>query len=288
MKMKVYIISILSIILLSCKGNKDENVDLTLHPIVSVMGQTLYKVELDAAIPEHLSGKDSSDVADAYIRGWIEDQLMYDKALHNLVDKQTIDKLVEDYKKSLIIQSYQEQMLTQELGKRISEQELENFYNENIDQMKLESPIIKGLYLKIPLESSQLDNMRKWYTQTSDVAIGNIEKNALQHAVNYEYFYDKWVNFDELANTIPGLSISNTSQYLQSNKSINIQDSSFVYLMNIKEYKLAGENAPFEYEKDKLREILVKKKRLNYIKQIQQDLYDKAMSDKEIKFYKEP
>lgn len=286
--MKVAKVYILLIIVLSigysCKQSDAGSVDKSKNPIVTVRGVTLYKADLDDVLPRSLSAEDSVSMAQAYIKTWINDQLMYDKAKQNILNETAINELIEDYRQSLITNSYQEQLFKEHFSKVVSDRELRAYYDGNKELFKLEGSIIKGLYLKIPVGSPQLNNFKKWYKQTTDVAVENIEKNTLQNAVNYEYFYDRWVSFDDVMDNIPYL-ISDRDQFLKTNKSIEVSDSSFVYLLNIKEYRLIGSEAPYDYIKGQLSEIFKEKRRAGYIEEIQKDLYDKAISDDEIKFY---
>lgn len=60
-----------------------------------------------------------------------------------------------------------------------------------------------------------------------------IEKYSVQNATIYEYFYDKWVDFDEVMDNIP-IHVSNPNAFLKANKYVEVADSSYCYLLNIK------------------------------------------------------
>lgn len=279
----IVVILMLLISISSCKRNQPV-IDEKQTPIISVGDRVLYRSDLVKALPSGLSGQDSIAAAEAYIKKWAEDELMYDKAMKNIIDAGQIDALVEDYRKSLIIHSYQERVLGEYLSTKMTDRELTGFYEENKELFILKENIIKGLYLKVPANSPELGNFKKWYTLTTDNALENIEKKQLQNAVGYEYFYDRWVSLESVMENIPYI-VTNAEQFLKSRKTLEVQDSLFVYLLNIKEYKLAGDKAPFEYEKSKLTDLFLKRKEADYLKQIKEDLYQKALSDKDIVFY---
>lgn len=280
----IYIIGFFSLVFISCQKKTKAEVDEQQDPIVSVDASVLYKADVKKSLPETLTPEDSMKAAQAYINAWIEDVLIYNRAKQNIVDQNQIDALVEDYRKSLIIHTYQDRLLKEYISENVPEKELLSFYEKNKDSFKLKENIIKGLYLKIPLESPELKNFRKWYTQTSDEAVGNIEKKQLQNAVAYNFFFDRWMSFESVMENIPFV-IKDEQQFLRTKRNIEVQDSSFVYLLNIKEYKLAGGQAPYEFEKNTLVEYYLKKKESDFLKQIRADLYNKALSDKDIVFY---
>lgn len=281
-RLVIYILG--GIILASSCKKENADVDREQSPVVSVKDKILYQADLDEALPSGLTGEDSINAAHSYIEAWINDQLMYDKASQNIVNKEEIETLVQNYRKSLITNMYQEQLLKEHFSKSISEEEIKAYYNENKEKFKLENSIIKGLFLKIPKSSAQLSNFQKWYKQGTEASIENIEKNTLQNVVGYDYFYDRWVGFDDMMSNLP-VVISDEEQFLRTNKNIEARDSSFVYLVNIKEYKLAGAEAPLDYIKGVLEEIYIEQRKATYLKQVQQDLYDKGLSSEEIKFY---
>lgn len=268
----------------SCQKKQNGAVDMDDSPVVTVNGKTLYKADVDEIIPKGLSGEDSLAAAKKYVRMWIDAELMFAKAKQNIADKQQIDALIENYKRSLIVNTYQEQLLKEELSKSIPESELKDYYDNNTEKFTLEESIIKGLYLKVPLGSAQLKDFQKWYRDASDKAVENIEKNTQKGAVGYEYFYNKWLVFDEVMDNIPFV-IDDNEQFLRTNKSYERQDSLFVYMLNIKEYKLKGTPAPYDYIKGQLRGIFLEAKKNDFMEQVSKDLYEKAESNREIKFY---
>lgn len=286
-KSEVYVILIISVIasiFAACSSKSEANPDKANHPIVSVNQKTLYQADIETAIPEGLSAADSTTAADAYIKMWINDELIYEKAKQNVTDQDRINELVENYRQSLTVFTYLEQLLKEELSKKISESELKDYYDKHPESFELESSLVKGLFLKIPRSSNEVNNFRQWYQSKSESAKEKIEKASFQNAVIYDYFYDRWVNFDDIATNIP-TPISNVDQFVKTNKNFETQDSLYVYLLHIEEYALSGTTAPYEYAKPQITDILINKHRESFLKQIETDLYKKATDADEIKFY---
>lgn len=273
----------LCVLLTSCKQTA-EGVDLGRVPIVSVGDHTLYQSHLDEMMPLNYLKSDSAAIAEKHVRGWIDDILLYEKARQNISDRQRIEKMVDDYRRSLTIHSYQEDILSTKVINDVSEEKLKDFYEQNKDVLLLDAPIIKGLFLKVPLESPEINNFKKWYSTGKDKEIENIEKNALQHAVGYELFYNRWVDLDNILAMMP-MNVSDKNAFLKQNSKVNVSDSSFVYLLHIKEYKVKGDIAPFEYVEKNIKKAIVELERNQFLKQIEEDLYNKALSNETIKFY---
>lgn len=278
--------SLVALSLFSCSKKTDESATLDKGetPIVSVKGKTLYADELEKALPNGLSVPDSTTAADSYIKRWISEVLLYEKAKSNISNKDQIDKLVDDYRQSLTVYTYQEKLLDEVLSKSNKDEDLKSYYDNNIDKLKLNSYIVKGLFLKIPASSNELDNLRKWYQSNSSTAKENIEKASIQNAVIYNYFYDNWTDLEEVTSNLPA-TITDPSQFLKTNKNYETSDSTYVYLLHIEDYVLPGATAPFDYAKSQIKEILMNQERNNYMQKLESDLYNNGLENNEIKFY---
>lgn len=80
MKRATIILSlVLCLIILHSCNVSNTNVDNGKDPVVTVKDKTLYRFQLNEALPFGLSGEDSIAAAQAYINMWINDQLIYDK-----------------------------------------------------------------------------------------------------------------------------------------------------------------------------------------------------------------
>lgn len=268
----------------ACSSKNKANPNKANNPIVSVNEKVLYQSDLEAAIPQGLNPTDSAAAAEAYIKMWVNDELIYEKAKQNVTDQDQINELVENYRQSLTVFTYLEQLLKEELAKKISDKELKEYYDEHPETFKLESSLIKGLFLKIPRSSNHVNNFRQWYQSTSAASKEKIEKASYQNAVIYDYFYDRWVNFDDIATNIP-TPISDADQFVKTHKNFETQDSLYVYLLHIEEYALPGSAAPYEYAKPQITDILLNKHRESFLKQFESDLYEKATDNDEIKYY---
>lgn len=250
-------------------------------PLVELDGNFLYREDLQSVLPTGLSKDDSLLFAEHYIRNWVEDILLYDKAQSNIPNNGEIDKLVENYRKALIMHTYQQALIHQRLSEEISEQDLTEYYEKNQAFFKVERPLMKGLFIKVPLTAPQLGNVRRWYKMETREAVEHLEKYSLQNAVKYEYFYDKWVRVADVLDMIP-LKAESPEAYMDKNRHIELKDTAFYYFLNISDFRVAGEQEPYEFAQPKVKDILVNIKRVDFMKQVKDDLYERAVKRKKI------
>lgn len=271
------ITNLLLICSLFCMACTDKHDHKGKTPLAEVDGNFLYKEDLQSVLPEGLSKDDSLLFAEHYIRNWAEDVLLYEKAQNNIPDNEMIDKLVDNYRKALIIHTYQQKLIEQELIKEIPEQELAQYYEEHKDLFKLDRPLMKGLFIKVPLTAPQLANVRKWYKTESQDAVDHLEKYSLQNAVNYDYFYDKWVKADDVLDLMPL-----NRDALNQKGHVEMKDSAFYYFLNVSDYRRAGEEEPYEVAMPKVKDMLINLKQVDFMKNVKEDLYKQGVKRKKI------
>ena len=281
----VFTFMTLLLLLGACRGSQPEdNTDV----LVRVKGRTLKRSEVKQLIPWSVSSADSLLMAENYVQKWVKDVLVYDVALRNLDESKTeIDRLVEEYRRSLVRYRYQERLVEEKLKADIRESDKLSYYEENQKKFILDKSLIKGLFLKIPVDAPGLSDVKKWYKSTDVSSIEKIEKYSVQNAMIYEYFYDKWIDFDEVMENVP-VHVSNQNAFLKANKHVEIADSSFCYLLNIKEYLPSGSVQPYDYASSHVMEMLVNQRKVEFLKNFEDELYNDAIRGGDVEFHTEP
>ena len=255
-------------------------------PLVEVGDAFLYKEDLDAALPVGIHDKDSVRFAEDYIRNWVEDVLLYGKAEGNIPDNEKIDQQVAAYRRALIMHTYQEELVRQKLGNEVSEEEIEAYYEAHAAQFRAEQPYIQGLFMKVPVQTRNLNRVRNWYKRNTQDAIDGLEKFSIAHAVSYEYFYDRWRPVSEFALKMPLEALETDMDYLKRNKNVEVRDTVYCYFLHVEQFLPKGDPLPLEYAKNEIKEIIINLKRVAFINQMKNDLYREASENNDIIYYK--
>lgn len=255
-------------------------------PLVEVGDAFLYKEDLDAALPVGIHDKDSVRFAEDYIRNWVEDVLLYGKAEGNIPDNEKIDQQVAAYRRALIMHTYQEELVRQKLGNEVSEEEIEAYYEAHAAQFRAEQPYIQGLFMKVPVQTRNLNRVRNWYKRNTQDAIDGLEKFSIAHAVSYEYFYDRWRPVSEFALKMPLEALETDLDYLKRNKNVEVRDTVYCYFLHVEQFLPKGDPLPLEYAKNEIKEIIINLKRVAFINQMKNDLYREASENNDIIYYK--
>ncbi len=266
--------------LYSC--SKKSESDMPTDTLVAVDGRYLTRGDVQKALPGGLSAADSTSFAKTFIRSWIDNRLLVDVA-SGQVDMDEINKLVEDYRVELIMTRYRTEMARQAPGGIMSDDSLKAFYEHHPEDFKLERPLLKGVYLKIPDDSPQLSLLRRLYVSERSADMDRLEKAALNSALHYDYFLDRWVDLEQIETRIPK-DLDGYDATFRNKGHIDIHHDGFVYLLSVHEYLPVGSVMPYEAAEPLVRERLLNRVRADYDRQLRQELFDKAMSDGTLEF----
>jgi len=284
--MKYHHLLLLFVLLLSA-CQRTGNASANQETLVKVNDRSVIREDIESQIPKGLSPEDSLIRAGSLVKKRIIDMLMDDVAYQNIGDERAeIDKLVNEYRRSLIRHRYQERLVNDRVSATIRDYEQMAYYEENKEQFVLSENLIKGLFLKVPLSAPGIDNIRKWYVQRSEESLEKIEKYSLQNALIYDIFYDNWVGFDEVMEKIPQ-KIANPAQFLKVNNHMEVSDSDYVYFLSIAERLPAGNIAPFDYVKTQIYSMLLNQRKIDYLREFGEKIYLDALKNGHVKFVSE-
>ena len=146
---------------------------------------------------------------------------------------------------------------------------------------KLESPLIKGLFIKVPLTAPQLNNVRRWYKTEKQDAVESLEKYSLQNAVKYEYFYNKWVPVTDVLD-LDSIERGVTGAVCRQAPTCGTERYGILLFPQCERLSRAGEEKPYEFARSEVKDLLVNQKRVNFMEQVKNDLYQQAVNKKKI------
>ena len=277
-----YTLFLLLILLTSCTTffkKKTERV------LARVEKEYLYESDLKGIIPAGTSAKDSLELTRNFIENWVRQKLMIHQAVSNLnKDQMDFTRQLEDYKNSLIIFAYENALVSQKLDTVIPDAEARNYYDANPQNFLLKENIIRLQYIKLPLNSSFFKQFKKLLTSDREEDRGQLEDLCTRGAIGYFLDDQRWLYFSEVAKQLP-LRTDNPEEILKTNREVEIKDSVYQYLVRVKEVLLKETLAPFELEKQRIRDILLNKRKIELINKMQEDVYSKALQKNDFEIF---
>lgn len=271
--------AVLALIVLSFASACGSKSGLDGGPIVARMGdRVLAAADVDAMIPANASAQDSATMAEAIIRNWVVQNLMLEKAELNLSEEALdVERRLEEYRRSLITYAYQEELVRQKLDTIVPDSLIERYYKENSQNFELSENIVRAMVIKWPKKDRDTDKVRKWMRSTDEGERQMLIDLCNQRAVMMHLDDQTWLKVDELLGKLPKLPQLD-AEYLNSHHSISLDMDDGVLLIEVLEAKYGKSVAPLDFERDNIRHIILNKRKLELIKQLEKGIFDEAVA----------
>ncbi len=248
------------------------------QPVARVYDQYLYPEDIQDIFASGMNQHDSVVILRSYIDKWIKKQLILQKAELNLTDEQKdVSKQLEEYRSSLLIYKYEKNLIDQKLDTIVTSEEIEDYYLENQSNFLLNVPVIKGLFVQLPLDAPNTGEISRLYKSDKKEDLQQLESYCYQFAMKYDHFDDGWIPFERMLNQVPH-PIDDPERFLQYNKFLETRDSVALYYVYIREFKLPGEVAPIEYVGSDIRNIILNKRKIKFVQQMENDIFNDGLS----------
>ena len=251
--------------------------------LVSLYDKDLYFSEISNSLPEDKT--DSTAFVQSYIDSWIKKQLLVAQAEMNLTDAlKDVEDRIDDYRSSLLIYAYQQELIKQNFDTLVSKEEIQNYYNENAEELELKENIFKGRYVKTAFDAPKLELLRKLFRSNKEEDIEDMLEYCRQFAADYQLEDSQWIYFSKFADKLP-INIKNTTYFLSSNKYYTYTADSSKYFFFINKYQIKGGRSPLSLVQEKIRTIILNRNKLLFLKQLEEELYQKAIVNNKIKIH---
>jgi hypothetical protein len=269
------------VFMLNCTNTEDVD-----NKVIAKVGEkTLMQNEIAQIIPKNIEIEDSILMANDYVRKWVKQELLIQKANENLtLEQKNLTKEIEEYRNSLIIYKYKNELMNQQMDTLVTKTQIEQYYNENPDNFKLNTNIVKAVFLKIPNQVANTKLIKELVDDSSEEGKNALREYCIQYAKSFDFFNDNWVNFELVKNNIP-TEINDERLFLARNNQIELKDSIYYYLVTLDDYKLQNELAPIEYVENNIKNLILNKRKIEFLKQVEENIYKEGVRQNKFTIY---
>lgn len=231
------------------------------------------------------TAEDSAEVAKNYIDAWVKRQLILEVAETYLTAEQLdIERRVQDYRESLIIYSYENELIQQKLDTVVSQTEIDAYFEQYKENFLLTEDIAQFYYVKLSKDAPKLDATRDMFRSNSR----EDKEQLLGYCVTYAAdFYLKDSIWYELSGIYKQIPIDQLQlRTLSKNKlSGEVEDSLYIYLLKVNDFKEQQEPAPLNYIKEDIAKIILNKRKMELVNKTYENLYKDAVEHGNFKKY---
>lgn len=281
--LKYIFICLTGVLIIQCS-----NSEVADDKIVAQVGEKkLFQSEISKIIPEEVIDQDSVQMAGDYIRKWVKQELLINKANENLtLEQKNLTKEIEEYRNSLIIYKYKNELMNQQMDTIVTQRQIEQYYNANPDNFKLNNNIVKAIFIKIPNDVANPKLLKELVDDTSIEGLNTLREYGIQYAKGFDFFNNNWVDFEIVKRNIPG-EITDDRQFLSRNNQIELKDSIYYYLVSFQDYKFQNEVAPIEYVENNIKNLILNRRKIEFLKQVEENVYKEGIRQNKFKIYSE-
>jgi hypothetical protein len=256
-------------------------------PVARVYDKYLYVEDIRQLITPGTSPSDSAALARNHIENWIKKNVILLKAERNLNESQKdVERQMQEYRNSLITFIYEKELINQQLDTVVSEAEIESYYNENQRNFELKDNIVKVLYLKTKVSAPKLKDVNKWIRSEKSKDRIKLEEYCYQFASDFNLDDETWILFDDLLKKVP-IKTFDKENYLRNTRFVEIQDSTDIYMVNIKDRQIRESISPLGFVMEDIRNLIINKRKLELINEMERSAYDDALKNNDFEIYGE-
>ncbi len=258
----------------------------TEEAIARVNQNYLYKKDLKDILPENLSTEDSSIFVNNYINNWATEQILLDQAKLNLPESQQeeFESLVKDYKRELFTEAYKDLILQKEMDTLISEEDIETYFANNRANFKLNEDLVKFRYIYLNKNFPKFNKIKEKLQRFNKEDKQALEEETLKFKA-YSLNDSVWVSSKDFYHEIAFLKEKENKDFLKEDYFLQQEDSLGVYLVKIEEVLLRNENAPLEYAKPTVKQILLNRRKLELSKDFEKEITKDAIKHNKFEVY---
>ncbi len=282
--MRIKVLLILALVLVSsCDFIKTSDDRI---PVARVNDSYLYQDDIMGLVASGTSKQDSTLLIQNFINKWATQQLLVDGAKLNLnEDKQeAFDKLVVQYKNDLYTKAYMEALVKRNIDTSVTINEAQAYYNNNKEVFKLNEELLKFRYIHVDENIINYDKVKERFKRYNDDDRKILDSISIQFK-SYSFNDSIWIKLNQVIKKIPAVNSENKNELLKKSNFVQLKDSLGVYLMQINDVLVRNDTAPLEYVKPTIDQIVINKRKLELIKELEKDITKDAIKNKEFEIY---
>ncbi len=282
MKFKRSIVYLIVFLISSC--NLFENKPV--RAIAKYKSNYLFFEDIKKYIPKNLSEKESLVLIENEIAKWAKNHILIEQANINLDNEKKNQLLVmaKEYSDELFSFHYKEKIVKSLMDTVVNQNSIYEYYKQNKINYKLNEDIVKARFIKISNENFEIPNIRNRFRRFNKSDISFLDSISLQFS-SYSFNDSIWINKDVFFSKFPEVRDYVKNNIVKKKLFYQLEDSLELYLIKVSESALRNTIAPIDYLEPTLRQILVNKRKLEFIRNFENELYIDAIQTKELEIY---
>lgn len=263
-------------------GCKTPTVETREDLLATVGTHALHLEDVLISVGDNFENSDSATLVNEYVQQWIRQKVLLDKAELTLTAKER-DKsaLVNQYYNDLLIYELEQNMLSDRLDTTVDLESIQAYYNNNKKNFELKENIVRLRFFVIPTKVMNHDKLWTRFKVGGDKNLKMLSRICELSKSNHFYQDTVWLSFNDVLKEIP-ITTYNQESYLNNHRLVRLEEKNYSYFVEILDFKVKNNISPFDFEKDRIKDIIIHKRKVELLQQIESEIVEEAYRNNKI------
>ena len=196
-----------------------------------------------------------------------------------------IEDKTTQFRNSLIALQFQHEYIKHNLDTVVTEESIKSYYDQNGGSFVLNNDIFKGYYIKLPANTPKVANLKAWMASDKSADFQEIKSYCLRYANIFNINTGEWGVFPKHLIEKLNIHSGNVGFYVHNHQVLAYEKEEELFLVRLFDYKFAKQRSPIEYSHEEIRHILLNKRKMQLIGQLNEQLLNEAKSNHNVEIY---
>ena len=238
-------------------------------------------------LPSYVSKDDSLIKISSFIETWAKEKVLYDLSIINLSQSKRaeIDELVDNYRIDLYINSYKDLIVNSKIDSIVTNEQIDSFYSTNVNNFKLNENLVKFRYVKVPNDNININRIRRYIVRMSE------QDRYFLDSLNFQFADLKlddsiWFTERDVISSINFINQNNKSRYFIKDRLFTLNESNYINFFIVDDMLKSGNIPPKSYLYDRIKSTIINQRKLDILKDINQEILNDALKSRKYEVYK--
>ena len=221
----------------------------------------------------------------AFIHNWVRNQVVLQAAQKALTEKEKdFSKELKDYKNSLLRYTYESKLVDQQTDTIVTEEQIKLYYEQNSKNFELKENFVKARIIKLDRKLKDLSTVKNLFNYSDSLGKVKFESALIKNKISYVITDSAWMKWQTVKEIVP-FKPYNDEYFLSNSNYRELWQEKELWLIKISDFQLKDNTSPLEMVESKIKSILINRRKMSFLKQNEQELYNSAIKKGEIKLF---
>ena len=153
------------------------------------------------------------------------------------------------------------------------------------ENFELDQDIIRGIFVQLPKNAPKIGHFRTLLRSNDPSVFEELKSYCFTYAKKAHLEDSVWLFFSDVIAYTPLQDMQDEKRFLKNNKFVETSDDDNLYFFKIEDYRLQTDTSPLEFVEDDIKKIIIHKRKVKLAKELEDEIYDKAVKNNDFEIY---